>query len=135
MTSPKPVPTDEAVSAQTFPKPPTDKELGEAIADASAKLDAMLAELQERASKLPFQPHVAPGSTHALYQVHKGESLEGIAHKLGLANPYHELFQPNMAEIEKAAKENGHPGGSDQGSILIPGIWLEYTPNGAGKPE
>lgn len=149
MTSPKPVTpsdakTDTATEKQTFPTVDprevkqdrmSDDELDGVILDAQAKLDAYFAEAAERASKKPFQPHVAPGSTHELYQVQKGDTLLSIAGKLGLASSYHDLFQPNMGIIEESAKANGHPGGSDQGSVLIPGIWLEYTPSGVKKPE
>jgi hypothetical protein len=125
---------DSTHATPTHAVPASDTDWSAAIAEYQAKIDGMLAKAQEQQSKKPFVPHAAPGSDHAFYQVIKGDTLASIAEKLGLASPYHDLFQPNMAFIEAAARENGSPGGSDQGAVLAPGIYLEYRPVG-GKTE
>lgn len=102
-------------------------------------LQQQIDELRDRAAAedaaKPFVLHTAPGSGKAAYQT-TGESLADIAKKLGLSNPYQELFQPNMSAIETAARAAGFPGGSDQGSILPAGVWLEVPASSlATKPE
>ena len=82
----------------------------------------------------PEVPPPPPASTQAgpsaglrSYVVVSGDTLSGIAAKLGLDNWYHALYQPNMATIEAAARAHGHPD-SGGGSLIYPGETLHYQP-------
>jgi hypothetical protein len=95
------------------------------IAQLHAALDAERDAQEAEDADKPFVPNSAPGSGKGYYQVVEGDDLPAIAAKLGLSNPYQDLFLPNMATIDGAAREAGYPGGSDQGAILPVGTWLE----------
>ena len=98
---------------------------GMRMAALYAEMEALRIQQAIEEADQPFTPHAAPGSGKSYYQVQPGQSLQDVADTLGLASPYHDLFQPNMAGIEEAAHKAGYLGGSDQGSILPPGTWLE----------
>jgi LysM repeat protein len=74
----------------------------------------------------PPAPSPAPTGYRA-YTVVSGDTLSGIAEKLHLgAGWYHTLYQPNMSEIEGAARAHGHPEGSHTGNLIWPGEVLHY---------
>lgn len=52
-------------------------------------------------------------------------SIQEIAQKLHLGSWFSELYQPNMDEIETAARAAGHPN-SDYGSTVVAGTVLHY---------
>ena len=69
-------------------------------------------------------PAPAPTGMRA-YTVESGDTLSSIAVRLGLHNWYQQLYQPNMAEIEAAARAHGHPD-SNGGALIFPGETLHY---------
>ncbi len=130
-----PLDTLNAAAAQLAGDEPL-ADAGEQIMALQAQIEALRERQAEQDSKKPFTPHAAPGSGKGYIKVAAGESLHGIADRLGLANAYQDLFQPNMSAIEEAARNAGYPGGSDQGSILPDGTWLEVPAwTVATKPE
>lgn len=52
-------------------------------------------------------------------------SVQQIASKLNLGSWFSDLYQPNMDEIETAARGAGHPN-SDYGAIVVAGTVLRY---------
>lgn len=59
------------------------------------------------------------------YLVRPGDSLSGIAAHLGLGNWYQDLYKPNMATIEAAARAHGLPD-SNNGNEIFAGTVLRY---------
>lgn len=69
-------------------------------------------------------PAPAPTGMRA-YAIVSGDTLSGIAAKLHLSSWYHNLYQPNMAAIEAAARAHGQPD-SNGGNLIYPGTVLHY---------
>lgn len=81
-------------------------------------------------SPSPAPPPVVPPPPPAptgwqRYTVQSGDTLSGIAEFLRLTNWYSDLYQPNQAEIEAAARAHGL-GSSEQGNWIYPGEVLVY---------
>ena len=72
----------------------------------------------------PAPPAPVPTGMRA-YVVIAGDTLSGIAEKLHLSNWHGDLYQPNMATIEAAARAHGHPD-SNGGNLIWPGEVLHY---------
>lgn len=96
--------------------------------------DVQIRELKRRLAELTLEKApeavseaapAAPGEAAAGYTVQEGDTLSGIAEKLGLGNWHSDLYQPNMNDIEEAARAAGHVG-SNSGEMLIPGTVLHY---------
>lgn len=66
-----------------------------------------------------------PATNQHMYMIVSGDTLSGIANKLGLDNWYQNLYKRNQSTIEQAAKNNGHPD-SNSGNLIFPGTVLEY---------
>ncbi|HEX8733186.1 MAG TPA: hypothetical protein VF725_14130 [Ktedonobacterales bacterium] len=60
-----------------------------------------------------------------IYVVRAGDTLSAIATRLNLPNWYADLYLPNRATIEAAAKAHGQPGSHD-GALIYPGESLTY---------
>jgi LysM repeat protein len=73
----------------------------------------------------PATPPPAPPSPMAYtYTVQSGDTLSGIAQRLGL-NWFHDLYLPNQAVIEAVARAHGEPN-SENGNLIYPGTLLTY---------
>ena len=70
-------------------------------------------------------PPPPPPTGMRAYTIVSGDTLSGIAAKLHLASWYHNLYQPNMAVIEAAARAHGQPD-SNGGNLIYPGTVLHY---------
>lgn len=73
----------------------------------------------------PPPPPPSNGAGWKTYVIQSGDTLSGIAAKLGLGNWYHDLFQPNMETLNAAARRAGHPDCAG-GNLIFPGTTLEY---------
>lgn len=74
--------------------------------------------------KVP-SPNHGSGQTWKTYTIVSGDSLSIIALRLGLANWFQDLYQPNAAEIEARARANGLANSSN-GASIFPGTVLRY---------
>jgi LysM repeat protein len=74
-------------------------------------------------SPVPAPP--PPPTGWQTYTVQHGDTLSGIAEYLHLANWFTDLYQPNQAEIEAAARAHGQPN-SESGHWIYPGTVLKY---------
>lgn len=54
-------------------------------------------------------------------------SLGQLAARAGLSNWYQELYKPNMEAIEAGARAAGNPAGSSGGTVIVPGVKLNYN--------
>lgn len=79
---------------------------------------------QAHGSSTPPLPPPPPPAQHS-YVVQAGDTLSGIAAKLGLGSWYHNLYQPNLATIEQAARAHRQPD-SNGGSLIYAGTVLHY---------
>lgn len=74
----------------------------------------------------PVVPPAPPAPVGWLaYTIQAGDDLVDIAHYLQLPSWFSDLYQPNMAEIESAARAHGQPN-SEQGRWIYPGTVLHY---------
>lgn len=73
----------------------------------------------------PAPAPTRPTTGMAHYTVQPGDTLSSIAAKLHLANWYHQLYAPNMATIEAAARAHHQPD-SNSGNLIYAGTVLEY---------
>jgi spore germination protein YaaH len=90
---------------------------------AAEDLRARIADLD---ANRPYAPVASPSRTNAFYHVQAGDTLASIASKLDMQPDM--LYKMNSGIIEQAARDAGHPGGSDGGVVLAPDLYLEYRP-------
>ncbi len=69
-------------------------------------------------------PHTN-GLVWANYTIHNGDSLVSIADRLGVANWQADLYVPNRATLDAAARANGQPS-SAGGNFIYAGTVIKY---------
>lgn len=94
------------------------------VAELNAAQPCGVLVLHAEPPEVPPPPAPAPTGMRS-YVVESGDTLSGIAAKLGLASWYHALYQPNMAVIEAAARAHGQPD-SNGGNLIYAGTVLHY---------